>query len=219
MRSMIDHKKVLILALNGPAIGAGAAWFPGIADLVLASSSSYLQCPFSALGLVPENGSVLSLGQHVGIHRANDFLMTGRKLRRPRGRGLGPRQPRLRRKGARLPGAGRGLLESTAGSQRRQVDDGSQAAAEPADPREANDGSRRCSGCSGGALRGRRAAAAVPGEETAAGGEEAESQTVIQSSVDWRSCANHVYWISLRLLYKRLYRFVTHKKCRCCGRN
>jgi peroxisomal 3,2-trans-enoyl-CoA isomerase len=80
LRSMIDHQKVLILALNGPAVGAGAAWFPGIADIVLASSTAWLQCPFSALGLVPENGSALSFAQSIGIHRANDFLMFGRKL-------------------------------------------------------------------------------------------------------------------------------------------
>ncbi|KAF2022227.1 peroxisomal d3,d2-enoyl-CoA isomeras-like protein [Aaosphaeria arxii CBS 175.79] len=80
LRSMIDHKKVLILALNGPAVGGGAAWFPGIADIVLATTGSWLQCPFSALGLVPENGSALSFAQHMGIHRANDFLMFGTKL-------------------------------------------------------------------------------------------------------------------------------------------
>jgi len=80
LRSMIDHRKVLILALNGPAVGGGAAWFPGIADIVLASSTAWLQCPFSALGLVPENGSALSFAQSIGIHRANDFLMFGRKL-------------------------------------------------------------------------------------------------------------------------------------------
>ncbi|KAJ4384255.1 hypothetical protein N0V86_001102 [Didymella sp. IMI 355093] len=80
LRSMIDHKKVLILALNGPAVGGGAAWFPGIADIVLATSTAWLQCPFSALGLVPENGSALSFAQSIGIHRANDFLMFGRKL-------------------------------------------------------------------------------------------------------------------------------------------
>jgi peroxisomal 3,2-trans-enoyl-CoA isomerase len=77
---MIDHTKVLILALNGPAVGGGAAWFPGIADIVLASNTAWLQCPFSALGLVPENGSALSFAQSIGIHRANDFLMFGRKL-------------------------------------------------------------------------------------------------------------------------------------------
>ena len=57
-----------------------AAKVPGIADIVLASSTAWLQCPFSALGLVPENGSALSFAQSIGIHRANDFLMFGRKL-------------------------------------------------------------------------------------------------------------------------------------------
>lgn len=77
---MIDHKKVLVLALNGPAVGGGAAWFPGIADIVLASNTAWLQCPFSALGLVPENGSAISFAQQIGVHRANDFLMFGTQL-------------------------------------------------------------------------------------------------------------------------------------------
>ncbi|QDS68888.1 hypothetical protein FKW77_007704 [Venturia effusa] len=80
MRALIDHRKVFVLALNGPGVGGGAAWFQGIADIVLASTTTYLQVPFNALGLVPENGSALSFAQHMGIHRANDFLMFGRKL-------------------------------------------------------------------------------------------------------------------------------------------
>jgi peroxisomal 3,2-trans-enoyl-CoA isomerase len=80
LRSIIDHKKVFILALNGPAVGGGAAWFEGVADIVLASDNSYLQVPFSALGLVPENGSAISFAQSMGVHRANEFLMFGRKL-------------------------------------------------------------------------------------------------------------------------------------------
>lgn len=39
-----------------------------------------MQVPFSALGLVPEYGSALNFAQSMGIHRANDFLMFGRKL-------------------------------------------------------------------------------------------------------------------------------------------
>ncbi|TID22715.1 peroxisomal d3-d2-enoyl-CoA isomeras-like protein [Venturia nashicola] len=80
MRTLIDHRKVFVLALNGPGVGGGAVWFQGIADIVLASTTCYLQVPFSSLGLVPENGSALSFAQHMGIHRANDFLMFGRKL-------------------------------------------------------------------------------------------------------------------------------------------
>ena len=80
VRSLITHRKVLVLALNGPAVGGGAAWFPGLADLVLASTTTWLQCPFSALALVPEFGSACNFPQSIGVHRANDFLMLGRKL-------------------------------------------------------------------------------------------------------------------------------------------
>lgn len=80
LRSIIDHKKVFVLALNGPGVGGGAAWFQGVADIVLAAQGAWLQVPFNALGLVPENGSAISFAQHMGVHRANDFLMFGRKL-------------------------------------------------------------------------------------------------------------------------------------------
>ena len=80
LRAIIDHKKVFVLALNGPGVGGGAAWFQGVADIVLASDSAYLQVPFSALGLVPENGSAINFAQSMGVHRANEFLMFGRKL-------------------------------------------------------------------------------------------------------------------------------------------
>lgn len=76
---MICHTKVLLVALNGPAVGAGAAWFLGVADVVLASETSYLQTPFSQLGLVPEFGSAPNFSQSIGVHRSNDFFLFGRK--------------------------------------------------------------------------------------------------------------------------------------------
>jgi peroxisomal 3,2-trans-enoyl-CoA isomerase len=80
LRSIIEHKKVFVLALNGPGVGGGAAWFQGFADIVLAAEKAYLQVPFTALGLVPENGSAIGFAQSIGVHRANDFLMFGRQL-------------------------------------------------------------------------------------------------------------------------------------------
>jgi peroxisomal 3,2-trans-enoyl-CoA isomerase len=77
---LINHHKVLVLAMNGPAVGGGAAWFQGVADIVLASTATWLQCPFSALGLVPEFGSAGNLPPSIGVHRANDILMLGRKI-------------------------------------------------------------------------------------------------------------------------------------------
>ncbi len=83
VRTLIEHKKILIFALNGPAVGGGAAWFSGLADIVFAVESSFLQVPFSALGIVPENGCVRNISQTIGVHRTNDFLMFGRKLTAP----------------------------------------------------------------------------------------------------------------------------------------
>jgi Delta3-Delta2-enoyl-CoA isomerase len=80
MRSVLDHTKVLILALNGPGVGGGAAWFQGFADIVLAAEGAWLQVPFNALGLVPENGSIVALAQHMGVHRANEFMLFGRRV-------------------------------------------------------------------------------------------------------------------------------------------
>ncbi|KAL4902290.1 hypothetical protein BDW74DRAFT_186866 [Aspergillus multicolor] len=78
-RLLIHHAKILILALNGPAAGGGAAWFTGVADIVLAAAGSYIQIPFSSLGLVPEFGAVQTLRESMGVHRANEVLMFGRR--------------------------------------------------------------------------------------------------------------------------------------------
>lgn len=69
-----------MLALNGPAVGGGAAWFTGVADIILAAEHAYLHAPFSALALVPEFGSATSFAQSLGVHRTNDLLLLGRKM-------------------------------------------------------------------------------------------------------------------------------------------
>nr|POE86646.1 3,2-trans-enoyl-coa isomerase [Quercus suber]POE87651.1 3,2-trans-enoyl-coa isomerase [Quercus suber] len=79
VRSLIEHRKVVVLALNGPAVGAGAAWFQGCCDLFYAAEGAWLHVTFSQLGLVPENGSAFSWAQSLGTHRANEWLMFGGK--------------------------------------------------------------------------------------------------------------------------------------------
>ncbi|KXT14168.1 hypothetical protein AC579_9255 [Pseudocercospora musae] len=79
VRSMIDHRKVLVLAMNGPGVGAGAAWFQGSSDLFYAAEDAWVQVTFSQMGLVPENGSAASWAQSMGVHRANDWLLFGGK--------------------------------------------------------------------------------------------------------------------------------------------
>lgn len=60
--------------------GGGAAWFLGVADIVLAADNSYALIPFSALGLIPEQGSGIMMPQSMGYRRAVEFLLFGRKL-------------------------------------------------------------------------------------------------------------------------------------------
>ncbi|KAJ4157929.1 uncharacterized protein LMH87_008484 [Akanthomyces muscarius] len=80
VRTIIDHSKIFVLAFNGPAVGGGAAWFLGLADTILAADSCHLQAPFSSLALVPENGSIRTLSHSLGIHRANDILIYGKRV-------------------------------------------------------------------------------------------------------------------------------------------
>lgn len=47
---------------------------------MLASDAAWLHCPFSALGLVPEFGSAINFAESMGVHRANEFMIMGRKL-------------------------------------------------------------------------------------------------------------------------------------------
>ncbi|KAI9034225.1 peroxisomal d3,d2-enoyl-CoA isomerase-like protein [Hyaloraphidium curvatum] len=78
-RAMIDHPKIFIIALNGPAIGVAAAWL-GYADILLAAKNAYLQVPFSSLGLVPEAGAGITFQQSLGVRVTNEILVLGRKM-------------------------------------------------------------------------------------------------------------------------------------------
>lgn len=79
VRSLIEHKKVLVLAMNGPGVGAGASWFQGSSDIFYAAEDAWMQVTFSQLGLVPEAGSAINWANSMGTHRANDWLMFGGK--------------------------------------------------------------------------------------------------------------------------------------------
>lgn len=56
------------------------AWFQGVTDNVLASTTTWLHCSFSALALVPEFGSAATCPQSIGLHPAYDILMFERKV-------------------------------------------------------------------------------------------------------------------------------------------
>ncbi|KAG9669743.1 ClpP/crotonase, partial [Aureobasidium melanogenum] len=74
-----SHPKILIVALNGPAVGLSAA-LTGFADFVYAAPHAFILTPFSSLGLVAEGGSSRAFVSRLGISKANEALIMSKKL-------------------------------------------------------------------------------------------------------------------------------------------
>lgn len=73
------HPKILVAALNGPAVGLSAA-LTGFADFVYAAPHTFLLTPFSSLGLVAEGGASRAFVSRLGISKANEALIMSKKL-------------------------------------------------------------------------------------------------------------------------------------------
>ncbi|KAG5967941.1 hypothetical protein E4U56_000586 [Claviceps arundinis] len=73
------HPKILVVALNGPAIGFSAALIAW-ADFIYCAPHAYLFTPFSSLGLVAEGGASRALARRLGAARANEALLMGKKI-------------------------------------------------------------------------------------------------------------------------------------------
>ncbi|KIX07899.1 uncharacterized protein Z518_02553 [Rhinocladiella mackenziei CBS 650.93] len=73
------HSKILVAALNGPAIGGSAA-VAAFADFIYAAPHTFILTPFASLGLVAEVGTSQTLVQRLGIPLANEAMLMGRKI-------------------------------------------------------------------------------------------------------------------------------------------
>lgn len=78
-RSFYRHPKILVCAMNGPAVGLSAG-FLGFCDFIYATPHAYFLTPFSSLGLVAEGGASYGLVQRMGISTANEALLQSRKI-------------------------------------------------------------------------------------------------------------------------------------------
>lgn len=75
----ITFPKLLLVAVNGPAIGIPVTTLP-LADCVWASPSATFTTPFVALGQAPEACSSVTFPRLMGHHVAAEVLLLGRTL-------------------------------------------------------------------------------------------------------------------------------------------
>ncbi|KAH7058883.1 ClpP/crotonase-like domain-containing protein [Macrophomina phaseolina] len=78
-RAFYTHPKILVTALNGPAVGLSAALI-AFSDFIYAAPHAYLLTPFSSLGLVAEGGASRAFVQRLGISKANEALIMSKKI-------------------------------------------------------------------------------------------------------------------------------------------
>lgn len=78
-RSFYNHPKILVVALNGPAVGLSAA-LTAFGDFVYAAPHTFLLTPFSSLGLVAEGGASRALVERLGISKANEALIMSKRV-------------------------------------------------------------------------------------------------------------------------------------------
>lgn len=71
--------KPLITAINGPAAGAGFS-LAILGDIVIAAASAHFTSAYSAIGLTPDGGASWWLPRLVGLRRAQEIVLTNRRL-------------------------------------------------------------------------------------------------------------------------------------------
>jgi peroxisomal 3,2-trans-enoyl-CoA isomerase len=79
VHAWIDFPKLLVVAVNGPAVGIPVSTLP-LADVAYASHRATFHTPFTALGQCPEACSSLTFPALMGPAAASEVLLMGRKL-------------------------------------------------------------------------------------------------------------------------------------------
>jgi len=77
-KAISEHSKILVAALNGPVLGIAAALL-GHFDFIYALPGAWFQVPFTFLGIIAEAGSSVSFVNRIGIAKANELLLLGKR--------------------------------------------------------------------------------------------------------------------------------------------
>jgi 2-(1,2-epoxy-1,2-dihydrophenyl)acetyl-CoA isomerase len=72
-------QKPLVTAVNGPAAGAGLA-LAMLGDVALASRAAKFNTAYAGIGLSPDGGTTWLMPRLIGLRRAQELVLTGRKL-------------------------------------------------------------------------------------------------------------------------------------------
>ncbi|KAI1732195.1 enoyl-CoA hydratase/isomerase domain-containing protein [Ditylenchus destructor] len=79
VNALIDHTKILVAQVNGPAIGIACTTLT-LFDSVLASNHAYFYCPFTKLGILPEGTSTHTWPELMGHSQAARLLLFSEKV-------------------------------------------------------------------------------------------------------------------------------------------
>lgn len=80
--------KPLVVLINGPAAGAGLS-LAAMGDVVIAARSAHFTAAYSAIGLTPDGGASWLLPHLVGLHKAQEMILTNRRVRSEEAEALG----------------------------------------------------------------------------------------------------------------------------------
>lgn len=87
-KELILCEKILIAAVNGPAVGYGASSL-ALLDLVYSVPDTYFFTPFVKWGMAPEAASSLTFAKLMGHQRASLLCLTAERILAPEAKELG----------------------------------------------------------------------------------------------------------------------------------
>jgi 2-(1,2-epoxy-1,2-dihydrophenyl)acetyl-CoA isomerase len=78
-RKLLTGAKPVVMAVNGPAVGAGFG-LSMLGDIIIASQRAFFQPGFAGVGMCPDGLLGITLQRAVGAPRAREILLTNRKV-------------------------------------------------------------------------------------------------------------------------------------------